>query len=79
MTKQRGTCVVLAAICGLQAGAIVASEGDHKVPAARVVWQLVTPDGVTLTITGSTAFQPSGVADFPVSVSFGAAAVAVGR
>jgi hypothetical protein len=37
----------------------------------------ITPAGVTLSITGSTAFLPSGVPDFPVSVSFGASAIAV--
>lgn len=37
----------------------------------------LTPEGVTLTVTGSTAFLPSGVAEFPVSVSFGASAIAV--
>jgi hypothetical protein len=45
----------------------------------RVNLRHLTPDGVTLTITGSTAFLPSGVPDFPVSVSFGAAAVAIGH
>lgn len=45
----------------------------------RVNLRHLTPEGVTLTITGSTAFLPSGVPDFPVSVSFGAAAVAIGR
>lgn len=51
----------------------------------RVSWQdrtidlrHVTPNGVTLAITGSTAFQPTTVPEFPVSVSFGASAVAVG-
>ena len=38
----------------------------------------LTPNGVTLAITGSTAFQPTTVPEFPVSVSFGASAVAVG-
>jgi hypothetical protein len=45
----------------------------------RVNLRQLTPEGVTLTITGSTAFLPSGVPDFPVSVSFGAAAVAIGH
>jgi hypothetical protein len=45
----------------------------------RVNLRHLTPGGVTLTITGSTAFQPSGVPDFPVSVSFGAAGVAIGH
>lgn len=51
----------------------------------RVPWQggtidlrQLTPNGVTLAITGSTAFQPTTVPDFPVSVSFGGSAVAVG-
>jgi hypothetical protein len=51
----------------------------------RVPWQdrvidlrQLTPNGVTLAITGSTAFQPTTVPEFPVSVSFGASAVAVG-
>jgi hypothetical protein len=34
---------------------------------------------VTFKIAGSTQFLPSGVVDYPVSVSFGAAGVAVGR
>jgi hypothetical protein len=38
----------------------------------------LTPNGVTLAITGSTAFQPTAVPEYPVSVSFGASAVAVG-
>jgi hypothetical protein len=45
----------------------------------RVNLRHLTPEGVTLTITGSTAFLPSGVPDFPFSVSFGAAAVAIGH
>jgi hypothetical protein len=45
----------------------------------RVNLQQLVPNGVTLTITGSTAFQPTTIAEYPVSVSFGAAAVAVGR
>ena len=44
----------------------------------RLNLRQLTPNGVTLTITGSTAFQPTGVPDFPVSVSFGASAVAIG-
>ena len=54
------------------------------VSSRRFVWQgrrfnlrRLTPEGVTLTVTGSTAFLPSGVAEFPVSVSFGASAIAV--
>jgi hypothetical protein len=50
----------------------------------RFVWQdrrldlgRLTPNGVTLSVTGSTAFLPSGVPEFPVSVSFGASAIAV--
>lgn len=44
----------------------------------RINLRALTPEGVTLTITGSTAFQPTTVAEYPVSVSFGAAAVAIG-
>jgi hypothetical protein len=47
---------------------------DHRINLRRP-----TPNGVTLTITGSTAFQPTTVPEYPVSVSFGAAAVAIGR
>ena len=39
----------------------------------------LTPGGVTVHVAGSTEFLPSGVADFPVSVSFGASGVAIGR
>jgi hypothetical protein len=39
----------------------------------------LVPDGVTLTITGSSAFQPTTVPEYPASVSFGAAAVAIGK
>jgi hypothetical protein len=45
----------------------------------RISLRRVTPRGVTLSITGSTAFQPTTVPEFPVSVSFGAAAVAIGH
>ncbi len=44
----------------------------------RINLRQLTPNGVTLAITGSTAFQPTGIPEFPVSVSFGASAVAVG-
>ena len=44
----------------------------------RINLRQLTPNGVTLTITGSTAFLPTGIPEFPVSVSFGASAVAVG-
>lgn len=44
----------------------------------RINLRDLTPEGVTLTITGSTAFQPTTLAEYPVSVSFGAAAVAIG-
>lgn len=44
----------------------------------RINLRRLTPNGVTLAITGSTAFIPTGLPDFPVSVSFGASAVAVG-
>lgn len=37
----------------------------------------LTPNGVTVTVTGSTAFLPSGVPGFPVFVAFGASAVAI--
>ena len=45
----------------------------------RINLRQLTPNGVTLAITGSTAFLPTGVPEFPVSVSFGASGVAVGR
>ena len=45
----------------------------------RINLRQLTPNGVTLAITGSTAFLPTGIPEFPVSVSFGASAVAVGR
>lgn len=53
---------------------------SHGVPWQDRVIDLrrLTPNGVTLAITGSTAFQPTSVPEFPVSVSFGASAVAVG-
>ena len=35
------------------------------------------PNGVTVTLTASTAFLPSGVDDFPVFIAFGASAVAI--
>ena len=44
----------------------------------RIDLEGLTPNGVTLAITGSTAFQPTSVAEYPVSVSFGASAVAIG-
>lgn len=44
----------------------------------RINLRQLTPNGVTLTITGSTAFQPTTVPGYPVSVSFGASGVAVG-
>ena len=37
----------------------------------------LTPDGVTVTITASSTFLPSGAPDFTVFVAFGASAVAV--
>lgn len=43
----------------------------------RVNLRQLTPNGVTLAITGSTTFQPTGLPDFPVSVAFGASAVAI--
>jgi hypothetical protein len=45
----------------------------------RINLRRLTPNGVTLSITGSTAFQPTAVPEYPVSVSFGAAAVAIGH
>lgn len=45
----------------------------------RIDLRHLTPNGVTLTITGSTAFQPTTVPEYPLSVSFGAAAVAIGQ
>ena len=47
---------------------------DQKLNISRL-----TPNGVTLSVTGSTAFLPSGVIDFPVSASFGASGVAIER
>lgn len=44
----------------------------------RLNLRRTTPNGVTLAVTGSAAFQPTGLADFPVSVSLGASAVAIG-
>jgi hypothetical protein len=37
----------------------------------------LTPHGVTVTVTASTALVPSGVADFPFFLAFGATAVAI--
>ena len=53
---------------------------SHRVPWQERTIDLrqLTPNGVTLAITGSTAFQPTSVPDYPVSVSFGASAVAIG-
>ncbi|MGB2713604.1 MAG: hypothetical protein WBC51_05455 [Vicinamibacterales bacterium] len=53
---------------------------SHRVPWTDRVIDLrqLTPNGVTLAITGSTAAQPTTLPEYPVSVSFGASAVAIG-